>query len=181
MGYAGGTKKNPTYYNLGDNSETVQMDFDASKISFDQLLNIFWESHDPRNPSFSRQYMSIIFYHNERQRDIAFQSKEIRQQSSRRKIYTEIMPYAVFSLAESYHHKYYLRGVHELMKEFDTMYASERDFINSTAAARTNGYIAGYGRLSQLEREIGTLGLSKAGQKRLLEMVKTRDRELVKS
>ena len=111
---------------------------------------------------------------------MAERSKEIKVQASRHIIYTEILPGNTFHPAESYHQKYYLRGIHELMKEFDNIYQSDIDFINSTAAARVNGYIAGYGKLAQLKSELDTLGLSTAGGMKLLELVQERDRESVR-
>ena len=174
----GGNKRNPTYYNLGDHSETIQMDFDPTKISFQELLNIFWENINPFSPA-STQYMSIIFYHDPAQQNAVQASLLLRQQNTKRRIYTEVRPYTVFNLAESYQQKYYLRGVKELMKEFAAMYPSNQDFINSTAAARVNGYITGYAGYLQLEGEVDTLGLSPAGKKRLMDIVRARDREKV--
>lgn len=65
VGYAGGSKENPTYYSLGDHSETIQIDYDPTQISYGQLLEVFWNSHNPTYEPWSRQYMSIIFYHSE--------------------------------------------------------------------------------------------------------------------
>ncbi len=61
VGYAGGTLANPTYYNLGDHTETIEMDYDPDVITYTELLAIFWNSHDPTSPSYSRHYKSIIF------------------------------------------------------------------------------------------------------------------------
>lgn len=181
MGYAGGGKKNPTYHALGDHSETVQIDFDPQQISYNELLDVFWDSHEPDSPPYSRQYMSIIFYHNGEQKQLAFQSKELKQQVKNRKVFTDIIPASVFYIAESYHQKYYLRGVPGLMKEFSKMYPVDKDFVDSTAAARVNGYLAGYGSLSHLESELDSLGLSPVGNKRLLETVQSRHIEEVVS
>ncbi len=62
VGYAGGTKRNPTYYNLGDHTETIQIDYDPTYVSYRELLDIFWESHDPAARPWSRQYMAVVFY-----------------------------------------------------------------------------------------------------------------------
>jgi len=75
VGYAGGTKPNPTYRDLGDHAETVQVDYDLSKITYPELLNAFWTGHDPTHRSWSRQYASIIFVHNEEERRLAEASK----------------------------------------------------------------------------------------------------------
>ena len=68
MGYAGGKKSNPTYHDLGDHTETLQIDFDPDVITYDELLEIFWASHNPGRKSWSRQYMAAVFYHNHKQK-----------------------------------------------------------------------------------------------------------------
>jgi len=106
VGYAGGTKKNPTYTNLDDHTETIEIDFDPSAISYKELLKHFWEEHDPTALQ-KRQYKSIIFYHNERQRGEAQASRRGEEQKYRRKIATEIQPAGIFYKAEEYHQKYF--------------------------------------------------------------------------
>ena len=87
-------------------------------------------------------------------------------------IFTEILPATEFYLAEAYHQKYRLRREPDLMKEFNAMYPNDNDFINSTAAARVNGYLDGYGVFEALQAELDTYGLSPAGSKRLLNILK---------
>lgn len=120
--------------------------------------------------------MSIVFYHNEQQRDLAVKSKQQEEQKLGRPIVTEIIPFTEFYLAEDYHQKYYLRQEAGLLKEFFAIYPEIEDFISSTAVARVNGYAGGYGILETLEKELNSLGLSEAGQMRLL---KVADRGLV--
>ena len=88
----------------------------------------------------------------------------------KKKIHTAILPSGKFYLAEDYHQKYQLQHHRELMTEFKTMFPHPIDFINSTAAARVNGYVSGYGTAEAVEANIGDLGLSVAGSKRLLEI-----------
>lgn len=171
VGYAGGSKENPTYNDLGNHSETIQINYDSKIISFDELLDIFWRSHSPEYISPSRQYMSMIFYHSEEQKDKAYKSKEDEEKRRKVKIYTEIQPFTKFYLAENYHQKYYLQLVRELMNELGNRYLSFTDFINSTAAAHINGYIKGYGTIERLNKEIDDLGLSDKGKKRLIQIV----------
>ena len=170
VGYAGGTKENPIYYSLGDHSETIQIDYDPTQISYKQLLDVFWDSHNPIYEPWSRQYMSIIFYHNEEQKRLAIETKESEETRLGRDIFTEIVPFSKFYLAEDYHQKYYLRRESALMEEFNAIYPATEDFIASTAAARVNGYVGGYGILATLEEEPSIFGLSEAGIKRLLEI-----------
>ena len=79
VGYAGGTTDNPTYYKIGDHSETIQIDYDPSVISYRQLLDVFWNGHNCTLRSPTRQYMSIVFYHNEQQRQLAEDTAGLRQ------------------------------------------------------------------------------------------------------
>ena len=122
VGYTGGITDNPTYHDLGKHSETVQMDYDPSQISYEQLLDVFWAGHKPTMPAYSRQYASIIFYHTEEQRQLAVESNERQEQKQGRKLYTEILPASEFYLAEDYHQKYYLQSMREWMAELRRYY-----------------------------------------------------------
>lgn len=176
VGYAGGTTKNPTYHNLGDHSETIQIDYDPTRVSYEELLDIFWDSHNPVTRPWSRQYMSIIFYHNEEQKRLAMETRDREAAGRQGSIFTEIVPATQFYLAEGYHQKYRLRQVPELLKEFDDIYPDGGDFVASTAAARVNGYVGGYGSLAELQEEIDRFGLSSEGNKKLLDIVQAWDR-----
>ncbi len=169
VGYSGGAKRNPTYHDLGDHSETIQIDFDPTQVSYERLLDGFWKAHDPTSRSWSRQYRTALFFHNEEQKRIAYQSRDREAARIKGKIQTEVLPATEFYAAEDYHQKYYLRQDFVLGTELQAIFRSEHDFMNSTAAARVNGYLGGYGTLSALEEEIDQLGLSEAGRKKLLE------------
>jgi peptide-methionine (S)-S-oxide reductase len=171
VGYAGGTSADPAYYNLGGHTETVQVDYDPTKISYDELLNVFWNSHDPTAFAYSRQYQSIIFVHNEEQHRLAIQSKQKEEAKLGSTFTTEIVPFSHFYPAEGWHQKYYLRQIPELMADFKAMYPDAGNFIDSTAAARINGYIGGYGSAETLQKELASYGLSPTGNKTLLEYV----------
>jgi len=171
VGYAGGTTENPTYRNLGDHTETIQIEYDPARISYEELLSIFWSSHSPTAQPWSRQYASIVFYHDETQRELAAKSKEQERTRRQAKIYTEIVPAGAFYPAEAYHQKYRLRNTPDLMQEFSAMYPDNADFVASTAAARVNGYLGGNGTCEQLQEEAGSLGLSPAGQNSLEQTV----------
>ena len=170
VGYAGGTTKNPTYRSLGDHSEIVQIDFDPTKITYEMLLQVFWNSHNPAALSWSRQYMSVIFYHNEEQKRLAMESKQSTEARLGTKIVTEIVPFSEFYIAEDYHQKYYLQNESELMRDIAAIYPSMQDFVNSTAAARINGYLGGNGSFSVFQQQIDSFGLSSGGKTKLLEI-----------
>ncbi len=175
-GYTGGTKTNPTYYNLGDHTETLQIDFDPKTVSYEKLLEIFWSSHSPEQKSFSRQYRCALFVHDDEQKRLAVATKKHVAEKLGVEVQTAIEPAGKFYLAEGYHQKYELRRERELLAEFRAMYPGEQDFINSTAAARVNSYVSGYGTIEQLEAEIDDLGLSPASQRRLVEIVRRSQR-----
>ena len=147
------------------------MDFDPSVISYGELLDIFWSSHDPREQPVRRQYMSAIFTHGGEQKNLAIGTRSREAARRNGKIYTEILPASRFYLAEAYHQKYMLRGRSDLMKEYEAMYPSFSDFLASRAVTRVNGYVAGNGTCDSLRRELDGLGLSPAGRKRLEDIV----------
>lgn len=115
-GYAGGTKENPTYEEvctgLTGHAEVAQITFDPSKVSYERLLEIFWQAHDPttlnrQGNDVGTQYRSVIFYHNEKQKLAAEKSLREAQKLFDKPIVTEIKPLTKFYLAEDYHHNYY--------------------------------------------------------------------------
>ena len=117
-GYCGGDKDNPTYKEIctgmTGHAEVAQITFDPTTISFDELLNMFWQSHDPTTPNrqgndVGTQYRSAIFYHNEEQRSAAEGSKEKFDNSEifSNQIVTEIIALDQFWPAEDYHNNYY--------------------------------------------------------------------------
>jgi peptide-methionine (S)-S-oxide reductase len=117
VGYEGGTTENPTYEevcrkNTG-HAETVEVDFDPAKVSYGQLLDVFWENHDPttlnrQGPDVGEQYRSAVFFHDAEQEREARASKEKLEKSGRyrRPVVTEITPATKFWKAEDYHQQY---------------------------------------------------------------------------
>jgi peptide-methionine (S)-S-oxide reductase len=120
-------------------------------ISYEELLDIYWNAHSPTRLGSSRQYMAFIFYHNEEQRLIAQKSLETLSEKLNAEIVTQIVQFGEFTLAEDYHQKYSLQGRSDLMQEFESVYPDFKDIIDSTAAARVNGHLAGYESTSSAE------------------------------
>jgi peptide-methionine (S)-S-oxide reductase len=171
VGYSGGKRKSPTYHDLGDHTETIQLDYDPAQISYKELLAIFWQSHSPGSRPWSRQYMTAIFFHNDQQKKLALETKDQVVARIEGEVFTNVLSASEFYLAEDYHQKYFLRRAPELLNELTAIYSSVKDFVASTAAARLNGYVAGYGSRAGLEAELSNLGLSPAGNKRLLALL----------
>jgi methionine-S-sulfoxide reductase len=168
VGYAGGTKPHPTYKNLGDHTETVEVDFDPTQISYGDLLKIFWASHHPGSAPWSRQYMNVIFYHNDDQKRLAEASKARVAAPTGGPVQTAILPATPFTLAEGYHQKYYLQQAPRPLGEWRHFFPNAEDLVPSTAAARLNGYLAGYGSAAQLEQELPEMGLAPDTGRQLL-------------
>ncbi len=117
VGYAGGTMPDPTYRDVctdeTGHAEVVEVTYDPARVSYEQLLNVFWENHDPtqlnrQGPDVGTQYRSAIFFHTPAQREAATASKERLEKSGRyrRPIVTEITPAPTFYPAEEYHQRY---------------------------------------------------------------------------
>jgi peptide-methionine (S)-S-oxide reductase len=117
-GFAGGEVPNPTYQlvltGLTGHAEVIQIEYDAEKITYEQLLDVFWKAHDPttlnaQGPDFGTQYRSIILFHNESQRQAALKSHKalVASRHYRSPIVTELVPLTIFYPAEDYHQDYY--------------------------------------------------------------------------
>lgn len=170
VGYAGGDKENPTYHNLGNHTETVQIDYNPKEVGYRELLEVFWKNHNPTTPR-GIQYKSIIFYQNESQKSIAEESKNELESELEKNVVTEIRPYETFYIAEDYHQKHNLRRYEELFDAFKSIYPKTDDLIDSKAVTRANGYVAGYGEIKSRE-ELEKMGLTTSGQKKLFEQWK---------
>ena len=136
----------------------MQVDFDPEIISYRELLKVFWKSHEPTHRSMSSQYKTAVFFHNEEQKRIAFESRDQEAKKRNRNILTEILQFTGFHIAEDYHQKFRLQQLDAFMQGIKGKYPDMKDFINSTAAARLNGYIGGYGTPEKLQMEINSLG-----------------------
>ncbi len=174
VGYAGGRQANPDYHHMGDHTETVQVDYDPQRVTYNQLLEIFWQSHTPTSRSGPRQYMRAVFYHNEPQRQLAMASKDVVEQQMGTSVMTQVVPLRTFTMAEDYHQKYLLKQNYTLKAEMARIYPQHRAFVDSTAVSRLNGYAGGHGGKKQFSQDIDRLGLSDAGKKALTEMVQRR-------
>jgi peptide-methionine (S)-S-oxide reductase len=140
-----------------------QVDFDPSKLSYEQLLRQIW-AHRRRGRSYNRQYMEAVFCMDAEQEAIA----------RRLDISAPVILGARFHLAEDYHQKYYLRHDRTLSAELADY--APRELVESTVAARLNGYVAGRGTLGQLEDELPRFGLSTAAATHLERLVASRTR-----
>jgi methionine-S-sulfoxide reductase len=172
VGYAGGTTKAPTYHELGDHTETVEVEYDPAETSFEELVGLFWNNHNPTRKGASRQYMSAIFTQSDGQQRIAEETSGRQARETGGTVRTQITPLDTFYQAEDYHQNYKLRRYETLMDEFERIYPGSEAFIASPAASRANGYVSGYGTAQRLEEEIDGFGFTEAGKKRLRDIVR---------
>ena len=118
VGYSGGSLENPTYQQVCSgqtgHAEVVQVKFDPNKVSFQELLEVFWNIHDPttlnrQGPDVGTQYRSAIFFHSQEQETLARKSVQNLTEQKRfsNPIVTEISPIDVFYLGEEYHQRYF--------------------------------------------------------------------------
>ena len=117
VGYSGGNTQNPTYQEVctdtTGHAEVVQVTFDSQKVSYEQLLDVFWGIHDPtqvnrQGPDYGKQYRTAIFFQTPEQEAAARRSKQALEASGklRRPIATEITPEGIFWRAEEFHQRY---------------------------------------------------------------------------
>jgi peptide-methionine (S)-S-oxide reductase len=117
VGYTGGSLPNPTYEDVctdrTGHAEAVRVEFDPSRVSYGELLDVFWGNHDPttknrQGPDVGTQYRSAIFFHDAEQEKVASESRNRQEKSGkfRRPIVTEIVPEKEFWRAEDYHQRY---------------------------------------------------------------------------
>ncbi|CAF0895344.1 unnamed protein product [Adineta steineri] len=135
VGYCGGTSPtNPTYKSIGDYTESVQIDFDPTRITFAQLLSYFNQWHTPNSPKTRDQYAATIFYHNEEQQ------QEINKMNIEN---VRVNKFNKFHEAEDYHQKHNLKRT---IMEMD-IFGKKEDLENKDKQMITklNGFLAGYG------------------------------------
>jgi peptide-methionine (S)-S-oxide reductase len=122
VGYSGGHAQNPTYEEVCSHTtghaEVVQVTFDPARVTYDQLLEVFWAMHDPtqvdrQGPDVGDQYRSVIFTHDEDQKLAAVESKAKAQVRFDRPIATRVEPLEAFYPGEGYHQQYYEKNGHE--------------------------------------------------------------------
>jgi peptide-methionine (S)-S-oxide reductase len=115
-GYSGGHTENPAYGDVCSgatgHAEVIEVEYDPSKVSYEELLELFWKEHDPtqlnrQGPDVGTQYRSVIFFVKPEQETAAHASKEKAQERFRKPIVTEIRPASEFYRAEEYHQRYF--------------------------------------------------------------------------
>ena len=164
VGYCGGTAPDPTYRSIGDHTEAISVDYDPAEISYEELLKYFWSAHDCRSGSYGRQYRQAVFSRDERQRDIAEQSRKDHAEErgiSVEAVQTPVVPIDRFTIAEGYHQKYRLRAGSPMRTFLEEAYAGIRSFADSSVAMRVNSIVGSTNAddWRMIERELESYGL----------------------
>ncbi|CDK38445.1 peptide-methionine (S)-S-oxide reductase [Halorubrum sp. AJ67] len=143
VGYAGGTKVDPTYHSLGDHTEVFQVEFDSDTIPYRDLLSQVFHSHDPQHQTRKTQYQNIVFAATEDQRAVLDEFLTTRGLTAEG-IGTRVEQLSRFYPAEDYHQKYKLRSVSSFMDAFEAAGYGDKELRESPIAAKLNGYAAGH-------------------------------------
>lgn len=143
VGYAGGAKPDPTYHALGDHTEAFQVDYDPEKLSYGDLLETVFESHDPNRQARKKQYQNAVFWETETQREAVgtYLDADGRSPES---IGTRIECLDRFHPAEEYHQKYSLRSQPSLLEAFEEAGYDDEEIRESPTAAKLNAHAAGH-------------------------------------
>lgn len=173
VGYAGGTTIDPTYRTIGDHTETLDIEFDPEILAYQEILTIFWQNHDAAKDRFykERQYISLLLYHSEEQKMIAQQIKTEQEKILGKEIQTEFQPYTAFYRAENRHQKYFLKRFPKAMDSLLPLFPNDTAFVDSTIAARLNGFVREFGTLKDIKSEIPYWGLHSDSERTLNELL----------
>ncbi|GEK91261.1 peptide-methionine (S)-S-oxide reductase MsrA [Alkalibacterium kapii] len=173
-GFSGGTSPDPTYRNIGDHTEVVQIVFDASLMTYEDILNIFWDSHDAFKDRYykERQYISLLIVHSTEQLGKAEKVKKERENRYGKQIKTDIQYDLPFYPAEDRHQKYFLKRFDKATASLFPLFSDHKSFVHSTIAARLNGFVRENGRLDNIKDEISDWQLTKEAETILRETLR---------
>ncbi|MHA6482213.1 peptide-methionine (S)-S-oxide reductase MsrA [Paenibacillus sp. strain BS8-2] len=176
VGYGGGSKVDPTYREMGDHTEMVQLQFDEHILSYAEIIREFWDKHNPVNINEykGRQYQSLLFYHDESQKQIIDDELARRVQTGLVRPDTEIVAAAesTWYPAEERHQKYNVKrfphAVAALISLFEDRIGDGMSWQDSTIAARLNGIAKGFSSMERLKAEIAEWNLGRTERDELL-------------
>lgn len=155
VGYAGGSTPEPTHKQMGDHTETVQVDFNPDIVSYSDILYHFWHNHNPNRKKYrDREYISLVLYHDEQQKKVAWQTKRQLEEVRKEKMQTEISPYKRFTQAIERQQKWHIKRIPQAEEVLKSIYSSEKQFIDSVLVARLNSLAKGYGSIESVHQEI---------------------------
>ena len=139
VGYAGGSRDNPDYHNLGDHTECLRVEYEPEIVTCEDILEEFWDRHDPTRQSPMTQYENLLLYDGDHQKKTIERSIHRSLSQDPGDLRTRIEPLNTFYAAEDYHQNYYLRSNPTLK---DIVENSQHDFLNSPLATKLNALAA---------------------------------------
>ncbi|WP_135819702.1 peptide-methionine (S)-S-oxide reductase MsrA [Halostella litorea] len=142
VGYAGGTKPDPTYHALGDHSEAVQVDYDPAELDYADLVAVAFEHHDPRSQPRKRQYQHVVFHGTDAERE-AVEAYVAASDWPDGAVETRIERIDAFHVAETYHQTFHLSSSPGLLRPFEEAGYDDAALRESPAAAKVNAHAAG--------------------------------------
>jgi peptide-methionine (S)-S-oxide reductase len=157
VGYAGGTDPDPSYHAIGDHTEVVQVEYNPDELAYEDLLDVFWEHHNPLSSPHKRQYRGVALVGDDEQRAAAERTRDELESRTGQAVETAVESLDEFYLAEDYHQKYELRSTPVLGDELADLYGPA--LTHSTVAARLNGFVAGHGTADQRRTLLAKLDL----------------------
>ncbi|MFB6250751.1 MAG: peptide-methionine (S)-S-oxide reductase MsrA [Halobellus sp.] len=143
VGYAGGTKTDPTYHSLGDHTEVFQVDFDPDVVTYRDLVEEAFQQHNPQTQTRKTQYQNVVLAATSAQRDVIDTVLEASGRTAE-SVETRIEQLSRFYPAEDYHQKYRLRSASFFISAFEEAGYTSEDIRESPIAAKLNGYVAGH-------------------------------------
>lgn len=173
-GYAGGTTAAPTYREMGDHTEVVQLTFNPQLLSFEEIVKRFWDSHNPVNINDYKgnQYRSLLMVHNDRQSAAIQHMIEQWRELGQSEPATAIIPYSVFYRAEDRHQKYYLQRYPDAMEKLGMLFSTQAELLGSTLAARLNGLAKGYTNLAIVIKELEQWDMDSSAREQMLALIR---------
>jgi peptide-methionine (S)-S-oxide reductase len=141
VGYAGGVQADPTYRSIKDHTEVIEIEYDPTQITYDKLLTLFAEFHDPTQRIGSRQYISLLLFGDSAEEAAIKSWRETYEKTSKRPIATVVQKFDKFYEAERYHQKYHLQNDTRIMSAFGLTPA---DLVGSVLAAKLSAFVMGF-------------------------------------
>ncbi len=157
---------------MGDHTETVQVHFNEEEISLASLLDPFWANHNPNREGYKgRQYISLLLYENEQQKQTMLEKKKEWEAKKNMLIETEIAPLTFFTFAETKHQKYHLKKYKKATEQLAALYPTEEYFRDATVVARLNGFVKGFGTLASIKNEIERWPIGQKEKTNIIEII----------
>lgn len=182
VGYSGGSSRNPSYEDMGNHTECVQIEYDPGVVSFGDILKVFWKNHDPTTRGFvSQQYASLVLVHTSEQLQLVKADIERLQNLTPKKIRTRVEVAKKFFLAEGYHQKFSLRNHPDLLPILFPNGIEWRTYIDSPMTSRINGLLAsanGKVSLDGVNAIFGEFNVPLSAQEYIMDVILKRKRML---